>query len=77
MYYKINVYFSHSFWDIFVIMIIEIYYNIVVYLRSGGENMKDYYITSINLLLQKEDVPVEILGFIYWLLFRLAVNKEV
>lgn len=39
--------------------------------------MHDYYVTSINTLLSTEDIPDEVLGFIYWLLFRLAINKEV
>lgn len=38
--------------------------------------MKQYYINSINTLLREEDIPEEILGFIYFCLFKLAVNKE-
>lgn len=38
--------------------------------------MKDYYINSISALLREEDIQEELLGFIYWLLFRVTVNKE-
>lgn len=38
--------------------------------------MKNYYIDNINTLLREEDIPEELLGFIYWLLFRVVVNKE-
>ena len=39
--------------------------------------MKNYYIDNINTLLREEDIPEEILGFIYFCLFRFSVNKEV
>lgn len=39
--------------------------------------MEQYYINNIITLLREEDIQPEVLGFIYWLLFRLCVNEEV
>lgn len=39
--------------------------------------MEQYYIDSIITLLKNESYQTEVLGFIYWLLFRLCVNEEV